>query len=285
MPFLENVTRGRGIPPERLAAVAEHYLHFGGVSPINGINRDLIVADRGGAGPARLRTFPSTSATATGSPTSRTRSRRCGTTGSGVLRCSPRRPGAATPGCTQYQEDIARGRAAAGPEAPELAKLRQYFDHPLLIAMFADADPRRRRDAARGTARRGPAGVHRALHPAAGRRRGAGPTSTSARSATPARLVAAAAGYPDYDQVWQSRSGPPQVPWLEPDVGDHLEVAGRGGHQGGDRLPGRVRRRSHRSGVGPRQRAGRTGRRGRHRVRAGVDAQQRSPDSRNWRST
>ena len=44
MPFLENVTRGRGIPRERLASVAEHYLHFGGVSPINGINRDLIAA-------------------------------------------------------------------------------------------------------------------------------------------------------------------------------------------------------------------------------------------------
>lgn len=42
MPFLENVTRGRGIPRERLESVAEHYLHFGGVSPINGINRDLI---------------------------------------------------------------------------------------------------------------------------------------------------------------------------------------------------------------------------------------------------
>ncbi|PRC42897.1 ferrochelatase, partial [Mycobacterium sp. ITM-2017-0098] len=44
-----------------------------------------------------------------------------------------------------------------------------------------------------------------------------------------AGLVAAAAGYPEYDQVWQSRSGPPQVPWLEPDVGDHLEVLANGG--------------------------------------------------------
>ncbi len=42
MPFLENVTRGRGVPPERLAAVAEHYMHFGGVSPINALNRDII---------------------------------------------------------------------------------------------------------------------------------------------------------------------------------------------------------------------------------------------------
>src|ERR1700749_1311902 len=43
-PFLENVTRGRGVPPERLDEVAQHYLHFGGVSPINGLNRDLIAA-------------------------------------------------------------------------------------------------------------------------------------------------------------------------------------------------------------------------------------------------
>src|SRR3546814_17154668 len=41
-PFLENVTRGRGVPPERLDAVVEHYMHFGGVSPINALNRDLI---------------------------------------------------------------------------------------------------------------------------------------------------------------------------------------------------------------------------------------------------
>src|SRR3984885_10656274 len=54
-PFLENVTRGRGVPPERLDDVARHYLHFGGVSPINGLNRDIIAAvraelDRAGLG-------------------------------------------------------------------------------------------------------------------------------------------------------------------------------------------------------------------------------------------
>src|SRR6202023_3672867 len=49
-PFLENVTRGRNVPPERLDAVAEHYLHFGGVSPINGINRALITELRAAQG-------------------------------------------------------------------------------------------------------------------------------------------------------------------------------------------------------------------------------------------
>jgi protoporphyrin/coproporphyrin ferrochelatase len=66
-PFLENVTRGRNVPPERLDDVAQHYLHFGGVSPINRINRDLITALQASS------TSRSTSATATGNHTSKTR--------------------------------------------------------------------------------------------------------------------------------------------------------------------------------------------------------------------
>src|SRR6266545_8353804 len=46
LPFLENVVRGRGVPRERLLAVAEHYQHFGGVSPINAQNRALLAALR-----------------------------------------------------------------------------------------------------------------------------------------------------------------------------------------------------------------------------------------------
>ena len=94
-PFLENVTRGRNIPPERLDDVAEHYLHFGGVSPINGINRALIDAVRTELDRAAARPCRSTSATATGSRTSRTPLPRCATTGFVGQRCSPRRPGAA----------------------------------------------------------------------------------------------------------------------------------------------------------------------------------------------
>ena len=126
--------------------------------------------------------------------------------------------------CTQYNEDIARGRAAAGAGAPELVKLRQYFDHPLLVEMFAEAIA----DAAQTPARR-------AARPTPGwcsprtpfRLRPdpvVAPTFTPARSAYASRLVATEAGYADYDQVWQSRSGPPQVPWLEPDVADHLSA-------------------------------------------------------------
>src|SRR6476660_9883512 len=100
MPFLENVTRGRGIPRERLADVAEHYLHFGGVSPINGINRELVAQLQGEIDlPVYF----------------------------GNRNWAP------------YVEDIARARAAAGEGAPEFVKLRQYFDHPALVEMFTEA--------------------------------------------------------------------------------------------------------------------------------------------------
>ena len=227
MPFLENVTRGRGIPRERLAAVAEHYLHFGGVSPINGINRDLIVeieaelARRGMEIPVHFgnRNWEPYVEDAVA------QMRDNGIRRAAVF-CTSAWGGYS--GCTQYQEDIARGRGAAGPDAPELTKLRQYFDHPLLIAMFADAV----RDAAATLPEhlRAEARLVFTAHSiplrAASR---CGPDLYERQVGYTSRLVAAAAGYRDYDQVWQSRSGPPQVPWLEPDVGDHLEAVARGG--------------------------------------------------------
>src|SRR5262245_4108239 len=133
MPFLENVTRGRGIPRERLAAVAEHYLHFGGVSPINGINRAVI---------EQLRTLvelhvyfgnrnwePYVADTVA---TMRD---------DGIRRAAVFATSAwgGYSGCTQYVEDIAGARSAVGEGAPELVKLRQYYDHPLLVQMFSDA--------------------------------------------------------------------------------------------------------------------------------------------------
>ena len=210
-PFLENVTRGRNVPPERLDDVAEHYMHFGGVSPINAINRALIaqleaelelpvyfgnrnwkpyvedaVADMRDNGIRRAAVF----ATSAWSGYS---------------------------GCTQYSEDIDRARRAAGPEAPELVKLRRYFDHPLFVEMFADnigIAAKTVPDGARlvFTAHSVPVAADSRL----------GPNLYSRQVRYAAGLVAAAAGYTDYDLVWQSRSGPAQVPWLGPDIGDHL---------------------------------------------------------------
>jgi protoporphyrin/coproporphyrin ferrochelatase len=125
--------------------------------------------------------------------------------------------------CTQYVEDIARGRKAAGAGAPELVKLRQYFDHPLFVEMFAGAVaaaaqtlPDELRDDARLVF------TAHSIPESARSRCGADLYRRQVGYAS--GLVAAAAGYADYDQVWQSRSGPPQVPWLEPDVADHLAM-------------------------------------------------------------
>ncbi|MFV8247479.1 ferrochelatase [Mycolicibacterium peregrinum] len=223
MPFLENVTRGRGIPAERLADVAEHYLHFGGVSPINGINRALIEQLR-----LQLPGLPIYFGNRNWEPY--VEDTVAAMRDNGIRRAAVFTTSAwgGYSSCTQYVEDIARARAAAGPDAPELVKLRQYFDHPLLVEMFADSIaaaaaslPVELRDEARlvFTAHSVPI--------AADERHGPALYSRQVGYAT--RLVAAAAGYDDYDQVWQSRSGPPRIPWLEPDVADHLTVLGQNG--------------------------------------------------------
>src|SRR5690349_9373573 len=206
MPFLENVTRGRGIPPERLASVAEHYLHFGGVSPINGINRDLITAIE--AELARRGTdIPVYFGNRNWHPfieDTVAHMRDNGVRRAAVFSTSA---WGGYSGCTQYQEDIVRGRAAAGPEAPQLTKLRQYFDHPLLVEMFADAI----RDAAAtlpGELRADARLVFTAHSIPVRAANRCGQDLYERQVGYTSRLVAAAAGYADFDQVWQSRSGP-----------------------------------------------------------------------------
>jgi protoporphyrin/coproporphyrin ferrochelatase len=218
MPFLENVTVGRGIPRERLAAVAEHYLHFGGVSPINGINRELITALEA---EIELPVYfgnrnwePHVEDTVTAMRDDGIRRAAVFTTSAWGGYSS----------CVQYIEDIARARTAAGEGAPELVKLRQYFDHPLFVQMFTEA--------VGAAAQTVPAGARLVFTahsiPVAARSR-CGPDLYGRQVAYASRLVATAAGYEDYDQVWQSRSGPPQVPWLEPDIADHLTTLAAAG--------------------------------------------------------
>lgn len=210
-PFLENVTRGRNVPPERLDEVAEHYLHFGGVSPINGINRALVAELEAELGLpvyfGNRNWDPYVEETVATMRDNGVRRAAVFTTSAWSGYSS----------CTQYVEDIARARRAAGPRAPELVKLRPYFDHPLFVEMFAGAIA-----AAAGTVPAGARLVFTAHSVPVAADRRCGPNLYSRQVAYAASLVAAAAGYADYDLAWQSRSGPPQVPWLEPDVADHL---------------------------------------------------------------
>jgi ferrochelatase len=126
--------------------------------------------------------------------------------------------------CRQYDEDILRARASVGENAPELVKLRQFFDHPLFIDSFADATR-----AAMATVPADARLVFCAHSVPDSADRAAGPPEEGGRRysrqvAEAARLVAGEVGVAEYDVVWQSRSGPPQVPWLEPDIVDHIET-------------------------------------------------------------
>ncbi|MGH3788799.1 MAG: ferrochelatase [Pseudonocardiaceae bacterium] len=222
-PFLEKVTRGRRVPPQRLDEVARHYLHFGGVSPINQCNRTLITAIEQALTAAGL-DLPAYFGNRNWHPM--VEDTVATMAADGVRRAAVFATSAwgGYSGCRQYHEDIARARATVGPAAPDLVKLRHFFDHPLFVAACADAlrtACEQAHTAARVvfTAHSVPlaADVAAGLVAQGGHR-------YSRQVTAAARLVAEAAGVQSYDLVWQSRSGPPQVPWLAPDVIDHLDV-------------------------------------------------------------
>jgi ferrochelatase len=223
MPFLENVVRGRGVPRERLLAVAEHYHHFGGVSPINAQNRALLDALRADFA-AHGVDLPIYWGNRNWAPyvTDTLRQMRA----DGVRRALAFATSAyaSYSGCRQYLDDLAGARAELGEGAPIVDKLRHYYDHPGFIEPHADAVraalanlPAERRATTRlvFTAHSIPVSMNEA----------AGPDGDLYRQQllAVAELVAdRAAPELAWDLVWQSRSGPPQVPWLEPDVNDHL---------------------------------------------------------------
>ena len=222
-PFLENVTRGRGVPPERLDEVEQHYLGFGGVSPINALNRAAIAAVEAELAAQGI-DLPVYFGNRNWHPTVEdtvTEMKRDGVSSALVF---PTSAYGGYSACRQYDEDILRARAAVGEGAPELTKLRHFFDHPLFVSAFADA-VRAAADAVDGeyrlvfTAHSVPVSADRAAGPPE-----EGGHRYSRQVAEAARLVAADLGIAEYDVVWQSRSGPPQVPWLEPDILDHLDA-------------------------------------------------------------
>jgi protoporphyrin/coproporphyrin ferrochelatase len=217
MPFLRNVTRGRGVPDERLATVAEHYRHFGGVSPINGQNRALLAAV------APRLDLPVYWGNRNWHPLLTDTVRRMRDDGVRRAVAFVTSPYGSYSSCRQYREDIARARAEVGEAAPEIVKIRHYHDHPGFVAPFADAVRAAYTPGARVvfTAHSIPSTMDASSGPDGFR------YSTQLRET--ARLVADAAGAPDWDLVWQSRSGPPSVPWLAPDVNDHLEALAKQG--------------------------------------------------------
>jgi protoporphyrin/coproporphyrin ferrochelatase len=219
LPFLENVTRGRPVPRERLLEVAKHYQHFGGVSPINGQNRALVDALR-----VELANYPPGLPIYLGNRnwhpylTDTIRQMR----DDGVRRALALVTSAfgCYSGCRQYREDVARALDAVGLGAPEVDKLRLFFNHPGFIKANAanlkealNQFPEDRRPMVRVifTAHSIPMAMAHA-------------STYTPQLLEASRLVAEAASVTTWDFAYQSRSGSPHVPWLEPDVCAHLEV-------------------------------------------------------------
>lgn len=226
MPFLEHVVRGKSVPRTRLLEVAEHYYHFGGASPINAQVRALMAALRSELDRRRIplplywgnRNWHPFLADALHALTRDGASRVLAVVLAGYSSYSS---------CRQYLEDIARAQAEVGPGAPAVDKVRVFYNHPDFIAANAD----RLREALNHFSEECRARVRIAFTAHSVPMTMAGNCDYERQLTETCRLVAEAAGVdPErWRLVYQSRSGRPSDPWLEPDILDHLSSLGREG--------------------------------------------------------
>jgi ferrochelatase len=242
MPFLENVTRGRGIPRERLEEVSHHYLALDGVSPINDQNRALLAALRVEFA-ARGIDLPIYWGNRNWSPYLAPELRRIHADGRRRVLAFATSAYSSYSGCRQYREDLARALAESGLVGKlAVDKIRHYFDHPGFVTPFADGLTTALTELAREGFAPADMRVLFTTHSI--------PCSMAAASGPPGRFDAngayvaqhlAAIGcvvrdvrgrgveVPAWSLVYQSRSGSPHVPWLEPDVNDALRAAAADG--------------------------------------------------------
>jgi ferrochelatase len=206
IPFLENVLRGRNVPRERMLEVAEHYYHFDGRSPINDQNRALIEALRG---VVKLPIYwgnrnwhPMLV-----DPVSRMKS-------DGIRRAVAFVTSAfgSYSGCRQYIEDIERARAGV-QDAPRIDKIRPFSQHPKFIEAMTD----RVREA---LAKMPQGRLVFTAHSVPVSMADSSPYVRELEQACAA--VAKGVGRSEWKLAYQSRSGPPGQPWLEPDIGAYL---------------------------------------------------------------
>lgn len=242
IPFLRNVTRGRGIPDERLEEVAHHYRHFGGISPINQQNRDLKAAIEAEIARRGLN-LPVYWGNRNWAPYLEEAVTEAAEAGDTTLLAVATSAYSSFSSCRQYREDFARVLESTGlGDTVTIDKVRQFFDHPGFVSAFVEgvkdavstyvADgiaPEKIRvlfsthsiptaDAQRSGPRDvdfGEGGAYEAQHKAVA-------TYVMAE-------VAAAVADVEWELVYQSRSGPASQPWLEPDVNDVIaELPSRG---------------------------------------------------------
>jgi len=217
VPFLENVVRGKQVPGDRLAEIAEHYKLFDGVSPINAQNRALLAAllnELAAHGPA----LPVYWGNLNWHPMLVDTLRQMADDGLRRALAFVTSAFSSYPGCRQYLEAIEHARRAIGSEAPQVDKIRVFYNHPGFIEPMAE-----RVDAALAEvpgSRRSAARIIYTAHSIPVAMAKKSPYEEQLREAC--RLVSERLGRADWELAYQSRSGPADQPWLEPDVGDYL---------------------------------------------------------------
>ncbi len=230
IPFLENVTRGRGVPRERLAEVGEHYFLYGGVSPINQQCRDLIEAVRAdfSANGVDLpiywgNRFWDPLLTETVAEMAKDGVRDVVALATSAYSCYSSH-GA-------YIVDIETAREAAGPDAPRIDLVPPFFDHPGFVEPLVDHTrqaleqlPAEERPGARllFSAHSIPTGMADASGTAE-QSHGPGGAYVTQLAAVAQLVSERLEGENTHEVVYQSRSGPPSQPWLEPDINDRIE--------------------------------------------------------------
>jgi ferrochelatase len=217
IPFLENVLRGRNVPRERMLQVAHHYEMFGGVSPINQQNRELIAAlgrELESNGPP----LPIYWGNRNWHPLLPDTLRKMASDGVRNALAFVTSAYSSYSSCRQYLQNIADAQAQVGPTAPRVEKLRVFYNHPLFIQANVDHI----RDAWAQV--NDPESAHLVFTAHSIPESMAANCDYAMQLEQAATLIAQALNIKNWELVYQSRSGSPSQPWLGPDICDHLKT-------------------------------------------------------------
>lgn len=259
LPFLENVTRGRGVPAQRLAEVAEHYYAHRGVSPINAQCREMLVTIGAAFADSGI-DLPLYWGNRNWAPLLADTVRQLKADGVRRVIAFATSAYSSYSACRQYLDDIGRAVAEVGDGAPRIDKIRPYYARAGFIGPFAASVesalselPAGARDGARlvftahsvplgmaassGSVSAGTAVPGAVPGEGTGGGTGAGGRYAAELREASALIAERVRGSHPFDLVFQSRSGPPSVPWLEPDVNDHLAALAKGARVNGEPLP------------------------------------------------
>ncbi|MGV8877334.1 MAG: ferrochelatase [Rhodoglobus sp.] len=234
IPFLRNVTRGRGIPEERLEEVAHHYRAFGGVSPINEQNRQLKAALEAELARRGI-DLPVIWGNRNWAPYLSDALTEANERGFRKLIAVGTSAYSSYSSCRQYREDYASALEQTGLlDTIQIDKVRQFFDHPGFVQPFIDGVRGGLATIAAKNIATAKTHVLFTTHSIPStdaaksgpqsRGFGEGGAYAAQHEAVAAVVMAAQDSAPEHSLVYQSRSGPPSMPWLEPDINDAIDA-------------------------------------------------------------